>query len=71
MDLGGASYFLSGLLIGSLLDTTTTLILLIIGVTLTNKPLPDICGGVRPQELLRALIMKTGILLKNLIKEQN
>lgn len=65
MDYGSATCFLTGLLIGSVLDTTTTIVLLLVGITIVNKPLPDIMGAITPQDIVRAALIKGGRAIKN------
>ena len=67
MDLTKTTLFLSGLFIGSLLDTRTTLILVTVAMVIENKPLPEVMGGVTPQEILTSVVMRTGKGLKNFI----
>ena len=68
MDLAKSSLFLSGLLVGSFLDTKTTLILLTIAVIIENKPLPVIVGGYAPQDIVSSLMIKLGKNVNNILQ---
>ena len=58
MDLSSSSIFLSGLLVGSFLETKTTLILLGVGLVISNNPLPEIIGGGTPRDIVGQMIIK-------------
>ena len=55
LDFNRLAWFLSGLIVGSILHTTTTLILVISWIIVTNEPLPKVLGGYYPQNILRGI----------------
>lgn len=56
LDFNRLSWFVAGLIVGSILDTTTTLVLIISWIIITNEPLPEMLGGYYPQNILRGII---------------
>ena len=63
MDFNKLSWFTSGLIVGSILDTKTTLALIISWIILTNEPIPEILGGYRPQQIIGGIVRGTVRLL--------
>ena len=55
MDFNRVAWFTSGLLVGSILDTTTTLILIVSWMLVVNEPLPEMFGGYLPQQMVRSV----------------
>lgn len=56
MDFDRLSWFTGGVLIGSLLDTKTTLALLACWTLVKNEPLPDFLGGTKPSEMINFIV---------------
>ena len=56
LDFDRIAYVTSGVIIGSLLDRTTTLVLILTWILVANKPLPAAFGGILPQSLFFLLI---------------
>ncbi len=56
MDFNRVAWFTSGLLVGSILDTTTTLILIVSWMLVINEPLSEMFGGYLPQQIVRSVL---------------
>lgn len=55
LDFSRLSWFVSGLVIGSIFHTTTTLVLILSWIIVTNERLPAFLGGYYPQNILKGL----------------
>ena len=55
LDFNRLSWFVSGVIIGSILHTTTTMVLILSWIIVTNEPLPKILGGHYPQNILKSI----------------
>ncbi len=60
MDFNRVAWFTSGLLVGSVLDTSTTLMLIIAWIVVVNEPLPEMFGGCRPQQIIGGFVRLIG-----------
>lgn len=66
MDFSKATIFLSGILIGSMFNTFTAISLVLIGLIIENKSLPEILGHSTPQDILKLVLIRTGHFIRNL-----
>ena len=69
MDFNRVAWFTSGLLVGSILNTTTTLALLLAWMVVENKALPMIMGGYHPQQIIAGGFRYLGFLKEKSITE--
>jgi hypothetical protein len=61
MDFDRFSWFMAGLIIGNLLNTFTTVVLLLIWLIVRNQALPPCMGSYYPQDLLANLFTLLGL----------
>ena len=47
-----SAFLVAGMILASLLDNFTTVFLIVLWLFVHNEPLPQMLGGVRPQEIL-------------------
>ena len=52
MDFSRVAWFTSGLIVGSILDTSTTMVLVVAWMLVSNEPLPKMLGGYYPQQIV-------------------
>lgn len=60
--------FLCGLIVGTFLDTITTIVLILVIFVFINDPLPVYLGGMKPQDIIKQL---SGKCIKSIQKNMN
>lgn len=71
MDFSRIAWFTSGLVVGSILDRSTTLILILAWMLVSNEPLPAMLGGYQPQQIASYIFRSIEYRLKKQTKNDN